>query len=140
MRYSMSLRSPPDSSLSPPCSVSPFLALPAPPYPPPERWCSPPSCLQPAAQRRRLCLSPGADRGALAPEQTAASTVGREGAEEFLRELNARFTLVKVEQLQLLNLRPRSPVEVHMIVEDCEERLSEEQVLEVIELSERLLG
>ena len=76
----------------------------------------------------------------MAPEQTAASTVGREGAEEFLRELNARFTLVKVEQLQLLNLRPRSPVEVHMIVEDCEERLSEEQVLEVIELSERLLG
>ena len=64
----------------------------------------------------------------------------REGAEEFLRELNARFTLVKVEQLQLLNLRPRSAVEVHMVVEDCEERLSEEQVKDIIDMSERLLS
>jgi len=31
-------------------------------------------------------------------------------------------------------------VEVHMIVEDCEERLSEEQVQDILELSERLLS
>ena len=72
--------------------------------------------------------------------QTAASTVGREGGEEVVRELNARFSLGKVEQLQLLNLRPRSAVEVHMIVEDCEERLSEEQVQDILDLSERLLS
>merc|ERR1712078_90781 len=98
-----------------------------------ERVRCPPPQTPPPPQPRRPELT-------MAHLQTAASTVGREGAEEFLRELNARFSLVKVEQLQLLNLRPQSAVEVHRIVEDCEERLSEKQVQDILELSERLLS
>lgn len=34
--------------------------------------------------------------------------------------------------MQLINLAPTSPVEVHLIVEDCETRLPEEEQIETL--------
>eukprot|EP00882_Tetradesmus_deserticola_P001150 GHRQ01001245.1.p2 GENE.GHRQ01001245.1~~GHRQ01001245.1.p2 ORF type:complete len:135 (+),score=51.47 GHRQ01001245.1:196-600(+) len=38
------------------------------------------------------------------------------------------FGLARAELAQVINLAPASAVEVHLVVEDCEERLSEQQV------------
>lgn len=38
------------------------------------------------------------------------------------------FKLTRAELVQVLNLAPASEVEVHLIVEECEERLNEEQM------------
>ncbi|KAM3574232.1 hypothetical protein VYU27_003797 [Nannochloropsis oceanica] len=48
------------------------------------------------------------------------------------------FTLA--ETLQLINLRPVAPVEVHLIIEECVERLSDEEVERLCELVAIHLG
>jgi hypothetical protein len=42
--------------------------------------------------------------------------------------------LTRAEVLQVVNLSPCSEVEVHLIVEECEERLSEEQVTQLLQI------
>lgn len=54
---------------------------------------------------------------------------------EKLRKLMAAlqpFKLSRAEQLQVINLAPSSMVEVHLIMERCEERLTEDQVTELL--------
>ena len=40
--------------------------------------------------------------------------------------------LTKAEKLQIINLQPRSSLELHLIIEECEERFSEEQLNEIL--------
>jgi DNA-directed RNA polymerase subunit F len=47
--------------------------------------------------------------------------------------------LTRAELVQVINLAPASAVEVHLIVEDCEERLNEQQVEQLIAVVARHL-
>ncbi|VDK80658.1 unnamed protein product [Litomosoides sigmodontis] len=60
-------------------------------------------------------------------QETPAATEKNENIEKFVRAA-APFKLTAVELLQLINLRPATAVEIQLIVEECEERLDEEQV------------
>lgn len=44
------------------------------------------------------------------------------------------FGLTRAELLQVVNLSPVSEVEVHLIVEDCEDRLNEQQVAQLMHI------
>ncbi|MCL4129494.1 UNVERIFIED_CONTAM: hypothetical protein GTU68_052823 [Idotea baltica] len=65
-------------------------------------------------------------------EGTPCNSQNPEMIQSFLTSLPKRgFKLTKAEKLQLINLRPTTPVEMQLIVEDSEERLSEEQIEEL---------
>ncbi|KAG0227827.1 hypothetical protein BGW42_002708 [Actinomortierella wolfii] len=51
-----------------------------------------------------------------------------------LKEAFADYGLMKVEILQILNLRPRTPVELVLIIEEFEERFSVEDCEKMLEL------
>jgi DNA-directed RNA polymerase subunit F len=51
-----------------------------------------------------------------------------------VQEALQQFDLTRIEVLQIINLVPKSVVEVHLIVESCEARLTEDQVEEVLRL------
>ncbi|KAJ7525340.1 hypothetical protein O6H91_17G046400 [Diphasiastrum complanatum] len=59
--------------------------------------------------------------------QSPAGTQTREKVQDFLKEAE-QYSLTKAERLQASNIRPISAVEVHLIVEDCDERLSSAMV------------
>lgn len=75
---------------------------------------------------------------------TSASVCTPSIVHHFLDELRVlmqthQVYLTPCEQMQLVNLRPTRLVEIHRCIEECEERLSEEQTLLLLNLIERIL-
>eukprot|EP00962_Isochrysis_galbana_P002880 scaffold795_cov115-Isochrysis_galbana.AAC.4 len=66
-------------------------------------------------------------------------TQTRESIARFIDAL-APFPLTRSEELMLVNARPRSLVEIHLIVEECEERLNDEQTQKILALCALLDG
>ena len=58
--------------------------------------------------------------------------------ESFLREV-APFNLTKAEKLQCLNLRPTTEVEILLVIEESEERFTEDQVEQLLEIIRRTI-
>eukprot|EP00271_Cylindrocystis_brebissonii_P001860 TRINITY_DN12171_c0_g2_i1.p1 TRINITY_DN12171_c0_g2~~TRINITY_DN12171_c0_g2_i1.p1 ORF type:complete len:152 (-),score=47.94 TRINITY_DN12171_c0_g2_i1:261-716(-) len=67
-----------------------------------------------------------------------AVTQTYEAIADFISEAKP-FKLTKAELLQAINLRASTAVEVHLVVEDCDERLTPEAVDSLIAIVERTL-
>ena len=70
-------------------------------------------------------------------EGTPCALQNRESIVAFMAAVH-RFKLTQAEVVSLINAQPCSRVEIHLIVEECEERLSEEQVGELLQLCSEL--
>lgn len=66
-------------------------------------------------------------------EQTPCIEQNNEIIKQFYQEIK-KFNLKKTEILQILNLRPTTPVELQLIIEDSETRLSETESNELIDI------
>ncbi|KAG2199727.1 hypothetical protein INT47_012863 [Mucor saturninus] len=64
-------------------------------------------------------------------KETPCSTQTPQQVSDFLDALS-RFALTRAEKLQILNWRPKSTVEIYLIIEECEERFSEEDLEEML--------
>jgi hypothetical protein len=77
--------------------------------------------------------------------RTAASTQEGPGVAAFCRALaekeeeNPSLALTKAERMQIINLRTTQPVELHLVLEECAERFTDEQVDEIARLAEEHL-
>jgi DNA-directed RNA polymerase subunit F len=71
-------------------------------------------------------------------KKTACTVQTEEGIAEFVRRIQP-FGLTKLEQLSLINTRPSLPVDIQALIEESEERLTEDQVDEIIQIVEECL-
>lgn len=81
-------------------------------------------------------------RNALASARAAAAARGEEftaAVEAAAVAASADVRLTTCELLQLVNLRPSSLVEIHRSIEECEERLSEDDALALLQLIQTTL-
>ena len=66
-------------------------------------------------------------------EDTCAAGQTRESIAHFMQACEP-FGLKRAELLNLVNEQPASVVEIHLIVEECEERLAAEQVQQLLDM------
>ncbi|CAG0918563.1 unnamed protein product [Notodromas monacha] len=66
-------------------------------------------------------------------ENTPCGKQTAEQVEKFMLGVKP-FGLKKLEKLQFLNLVPQAPVDLHLLVKDCEQRFSDEEIQKLIEL------
>lgn len=71
-------------------------------------------------------------------EKDGAASQTHEDISAFITAVEP-FDLTRMEVLALVNTPPASIVEVHLLVEECEERLSQEKVRELLALCQRTL-
>mmetsp|Transcript_8882 Transcript_8882/g.25598 ORF Transcript_8882/g.25598 Transcript_8882/m.25598 type:complete len:120 (+) Transcript_8882:198-557(+) len=58
--------------------------------------------------------------------------IPREGLKQFTTEMKEKYNLTPREILQIANLMPMTQVEIYLIVADCDERLDERQIEDII--------
>jgi DNA-directed RNA polymerase subunit F len=71
-------------------------------------------------------------------EATPAKNQSKEKVQQFMREMK-EFNLTQSEKLMILNHCPESAVEIHLFVEESEERLSEEQADQILNIVKTVL-
>ena len=72
-------------------------------------------------------------------EETPCKNQSPEKIKNFLKATEP-FKLTKCEKLTLLNLCPKTPLEIQLIVEDSEDRLTEEEVMSLLQVVASYLG
>ena len=71
-------------------------------------------------------------------EETPAAAQSREDIINLTKALK-KYKLTCAEIMQIVNLRPKQALEVQLILEECEERFTEEQLDELVETICKLL-
>ncbi|XP_042908714.1 DNA-directed RNA polymerase III subunit RPC9 [Parasteatoda tepidariorum] len=64
-------------------------------------------------------------------EEMPCASQSEESIKNFLIAI-APYELTKAEKLQLLNLQPKSLVEIQLLIEECEERFTEDQMNDIL--------
>ncbi|KAG0167747.1 hypothetical protein DFQ28_005708 [Apophysomyces sp. BC1034] len=64
---------------------------------------------------------------------TPSGTQAPEQLRQYLDRI-ASFKLTRAEKLQILNLRPKSAVEIYLLIEECEERFSEDDLGDMLNI------
>lgn len=72
-------------------------------------------------------------------EETPCKRQSPEKIKNFLHAMQP-FKLTKCEKLTLLNVCPRTPLEIQLIVEDSEDRLNDEEVESLLRVIANFLG
>lgn len=71
-------------------------------------------------------------------KDTPAAGQGAEAVRDCLREL-LPVKLATAELLQVVNHRPETDVDLRILIEECDERLNDEQIQEILEIVARHL-